>query len=122
MDSNPEEFTDGGRWERLLIRHRSYLPMEDQMALTDKLNTLRMDVFHKDVMKELLAEPNDDVAMAAYTATTTIPAGVIATTIPAGAIGASQLNGMLNAINLSQNSIQELAQQLQQYASNAWRK
>jgi hypothetical protein len=61
MDSNPEEFTEGGRWERLITKYRSCLPVADQLALTGKINTLRMDTFHKEVMKELLAEPREPV-------------------------------------------------------------
>lgn len=139
MDSNPEEFTDGGRWERLLIRHRSYLPMEDQMALTDKLNTLRLEVFHKEVMSELLAEPREPEeyvwnngartnavplpipgAVSPYHYTqmqNTLLAGQQASTSTLTNVGAGS-----PSMNLSSQSIKDLAAQLQSYAANAWKK
>jgi len=124
MDSNPEEFTEYGRWEKHIVKYRPYLPMEDQMALTDKINALRLDVFHKDVMKELLAEPNDDVARAAYAGTTTIPVGGI------HPVGSMPVNGMLNAypiasavtpnaVNLSTQSIKDIVHAMSQYANPA---
>jgi hypothetical protein len=135
MDSNPEEFTEYGRWEKHIVKYRPYLPMEDQMALTDKINALRLDVFHKDVMKELLAEPNDDVARAAYTATTTIPVGGISPVggMPVSGIANNYYAQMQNAypiasavtpnaVNLSQNSIKDIAAAMSQYAANTWKK
>ncbi len=146
MDSNPEEFTDGGRWERLLIRHRSYLPMEDQMALTDKLNTLRMDVFHKDVMKELLAEPREPEtyvwnngtrsgavplpipgAVSPYlNAYNEIPknSSISSLTTPTHVVAgsANTVCAASPTMNLSSQSIKDLAAQLQQYAANTWKK
>jgi hypothetical protein len=125
MDSNPEEFGDGGRWEKHIIKYRSYLPVQDRLALEDKINALRMDVFHRDVMKELLVEPNEFVAVS------TIPVGGIspvgrATTLPfsvASAYGNQCISPNTNAaanINLSQQSIKEIASALGAYA-NVWR-
>ena len=111
MDSNPEEFTRGGRWEKLIASYRSYLPMEDRIALEDKLNTLWLEVFHKEVMSELLAEPREDAVVDPGFYQSTIPTPYTAT------IGASS-----PTMNLSSQSIKDLAAQLQQYASNAWKK
>jgi hypothetical protein len=125
MDSNPEEFGDNGRWERLIIKYRTYLSATDRLAMEDKINALRMDVFHRDVMKELLVEPNDDAAVS------TIPVGGIspvgrATTIPT-TIGSAYSNQCISPntnaaanINLTQQSIKEIASALGVYA-NVWR-
>lgn len=113
MDSNPEEFSEGGRWERLIARNRAFLPMEDQMALTDKLNTLRLEVFHKEVMSELLAEPSEVAAVDPSIYQTTIPTSALTNV----GVGSSYAN-----MNLSSQSIKDLAVQLQSYAANAWKK
>lgn len=121
MDSNPEEFSEGGRWERLVARNRAFLPMEDQMALTDKINTLRLEAFHKEVMSELLAEPSENVAVDPGYYQTTIPTS----NFPAGQqLSPSALTaGNTTAnLNLSRQSIKEIAAQLQSYASNTWKK
>ena len=147
MDSNPEEFTEYGRWEKHIVKYRPHLPMEDQMALTDKINALRLDTFHKDVMKELLAEPNDETEKYVWNAGTrpgampistpvngvsnnhyaqmqnTYLAGLQASPSTLTNVGAgSALTTTSSNINLSQNSIQELARQLQSYAANTWKK
>lgn len=116
MDSNPEEFTENGRWEKLIVRYRSYLPMQDRTAMEDKINTLRLDVFHKDVMNELLAETREDVTRAAFTGTST------STTITSPYLNASPTIANTTAnLNLSRQSIKEIAAQLQSYASNTWK-
>jgi hypothetical protein len=148
MDSNPEEFSEGGRWERLIARNRAFLPMEDQMALTDKINTLRLEAFHKEVMSELLAEPRETeeyvwnngtrpgavpistsvngVANSAYlNAYNNFLAGQQpspSTLTNVGAGSASTIGAASPTMNLSSQSIREIAAQLQQYASNAWKK
>lgn len=63
MDSNPEEFTETLRWQKFIDRYKSILPATDRIALEDKLNSLYLEVFHKAVMNELLAEPREDFAM-----------------------------------------------------------
>jgi hypothetical protein len=119
MDSNPEEFTENGRWEKLIVRYRSYLPMQDRTAMEDKINALRLDVFHKDVMNELLAEPRDhtelinDYVRVASGAASTIPAGITAA-VPT-------ITNTTANLNLSRQSIKEIAAQLQSYASNTWK-
>jgi hypothetical protein len=127
MDSNPEEFRDGGRWEGLIIKYRSYLPVQDRTAMEDKINSLRLDTFHKDVMNELLAEPNDDaVARAAYTTTPTsnFPTGIAAAvprTTGTTTIGVSPYTNAAN-INLSEGSIKSIAAALGAYANaNVWK-
>jgi hypothetical protein len=126
MDSNPEEFEEGGRWEKLIVKYRPYLSATDRLALEDKINALRLDTFHKAVMSELLAEPNDDVARAAYTATTTMPTG-IATAVPL-TTGVAYSNQCISPstisaanINLSQQSIKDIAAAMSQYAANTWK-
>lgn len=121
MDSNPEEFTENGRWEKLIVRYRSYLPIQDRTAMEDKINALRLDVFHKDVMNELLTEPSENVAVDPSIFQTTIPTSTIPTsTITAGNI-TTAVSPYSNAINLSRQSIKEIAAQLQSYASNTWK-
>lgn len=110
MDSNPEEFTENGRWEKLIVRYRTYLPVQDRTAMEDKLNTLWLEVFHKDVMNELLAEKREDVTVVTYAGTATFPA----TPIPG-------LSNTTANLNLSRQSIKEIAAQLQLYASNTWK-
>jgi len=112
MDSNPEEFEEGGRWEKLIVKYRTYLSATDRLALEDKINALRLDTFHKAVMSELLAETREDtisfsdlaVAMSAGR-TTTIPLTTAVT----------------NSINLSQQSIKDIAAAMSQYAVNTWK-
>lgn len=117
MDSNPEEFSEGGRWERLIARNRAFLPMEDQMALTDKINTLRLEAFHKEVMSKLLAEPSEDVAV-----DPSIYPSIYPNASPTGGIAVSPVTNAAANLNLSPQSIREIAAQLQSYASNAWKK
>lgn len=140
MDSNPEEFSGGGRWERLIARNRAFLPMEDQMALTDKINTLRLETFHKEVMSELLAEPREPEeyvwnngarpnAVPISTAVhgvannnyaqmqNTLLAGQQASPSTLTNVGAGS-----PTMNLSSQSLKDLAAQLQSYAANAWKK
>jgi hypothetical protein len=130
MDSNPEEFTEYGRWEKHIVKYRPYLPMEDQMALTDKINALRLDVFHKDVMKELLAEPNDKTQEYEWNAGTRPGAMPIST--PVNGVANNHYAQMQNAypiasavtpnaINLSTQSIKDIAAALSQYAASAWK-
>jgi hypothetical protein len=136
MDSNPEEFGDGGRWEGLIIKYRSYLPVQDRTAMEDKINALRLDVFHRDVMKELLVEPNDDAAVDPSFYQGTRPGTqVIGTTVPTAAVSpyinayqntlsntgvGSALTNTSSNVNLTQQSIKEIASALGVYA-NVWR-
>jgi hypothetical protein len=123
MDSFPEEFGDNGRWEKLILKYRTYLSATDRLALEDKINALRRDAFHEDVMYELLAKPSEEVTRVVYTGATTIPTG-IATAVPltTGVAYANQcISPNTNAaanINLSDQSIKEIAAQLQQYAAS----
>ena len=118
MDSNPEEFTENGRWEKLIVRYRSYLPMQDRTAMEDKINTLRLDVFHKDVMNELLAEPSENAAIGPSIYQTTSPTS----NFPAGITAAvPTITNTTANLNLSRQSIKEIAAQLQSYASNTWK-
>jgi hypothetical protein len=137
MDSNPEEFGDGGRWQGLILKYRTYLPAADRLAMEDKLNALRLDVFHKDVMKELLAEPNDDAAVDPSFYRGTRPGTqVIGTTVPTAAVSpyinayqnalsntgvGSALTNTPSNVNLSNQSIKDIAAALSQYAANTWR-
>ena len=124
MDSNPEEFTENGRWEGLIIKYRSYLPMQDRTAMEDKINSLRLDVFHKDVMNELLAEPNEGARVdPSIYQTTTTPSPYL-NAIPTSALTAGTITNVgagSPALNLSRQSIKEIAAQLQSYASNTWK-
>jgi hypothetical protein len=115
MDSNPEEFGDNGRWEGLIIKYRSYLPVQDRTAMEDKINSLRLDSFHKDVMSKLLAEPNEFVERVVHTGATTIPL----TTGVAYSNAIASPNAAAN-VNLTQQSIKEIASALGVYA-NVWR-
>jgi hypothetical protein len=135
MDSNPEEFGDNGRWEGLIIKYRSYLPVQDRTAMEDKINSLRLDSFHKDVMNKLLAEPSETVVVTdnryIYQGSSTIPVGGIspvgrATTIPL-TTGVAYSNQCISPstvntanLNLSESSIKSIAAALGAYA-NVWR-
>ncbi len=121
MDSNPEEFGDNGRWEGLIIKYRSYLPVQDRTAMEDKINALRLDSFHKDVMSKLLAEPSETVVGTdnryIYQGSSTIP------TTTGVAYSNQCISPNTNAaanVNLNQQSIKELASALGMYA-NVWR-
>jgi len=121
MDSNPEEFGDNGRWEGLIIKYRSYLPVQDRTAMEDKINSLRLDSFHKDVMSKLLAEPSETVVGTdnryIYQGSSTIP------TTTGVAYSNQCISPNTNAaanVNLNQQSIKELASALGMYA-NVWR-
>jgi hypothetical protein len=113
MDSNPEEFEEGGRWEKLIVKYRTYLPVQDRTAMEDKINALRLDTFHKDVMSKLLAETREDVERVVYTGATTIP-------LTTGVAYANAIASPSVPINLSQQSIKEIASALGVYA-NVWR-
>lgn len=133
MDSNPEEFTQGGRWDKLIAKWKPVLSVTDRMALESKLNTLWLEVFHKDVMNELLAEPSENVAVDPGYYQTTIPIsatpvrGVSTTPVTTGVaysnqcIGNTSPAGITANLNLSRQSIKEIAAQLQSYASNTWK-
>lgn len=134
MDSNPEEFGDNGRWEGLIIKYRSYLSATDRLAMEDKINALRLDSFHKDVMSKLLAEPHEDAAVDPSFYQGTRPGTqVIGTTVPTTAVS-PYINTYQNTLsntgvgsaltntssNLSQQNIKEIAHALGMYA-NVWR-
>jgi len=130
MDSNPEEFGDNGRWEGLIIKYRSYLPVQDRTAMEDKINSLRLDSFHKDVMSKLLAEPSETVVVTdnryIYQGSSTISAGSMPTTqLTTGVAYSNQcISPNTNAaanINLSQQSIKDIAAAMSQYAANTWK-
>ena len=111
MESFPEEFTEGGRWERLMLKYRTYLSTSDRMALEDKINAIRRDAFHKDVMYELLAKPSEDAG---------VDSSIYLNASPTGGIAVSPYSNSAN-INLSSQSIKDIAAQLQSYASNTWK-
>jgi hypothetical protein len=117
MDSFPEEFGDNGRWEKLILKYRTYLSATDRLALEDKINTLRRDAFHKDVMYELLAKPSEDAEAKGhiyiYQGSSTIPTGVAYSNRCISPSNTTAAN-----INLSDQSIKDIAAQLQQYAAN----
>lgn len=141
MDSNPEEFGDSGRWEKHIIKYRTYLPAADRLALEDKINALRLDVFHRDVMKELLVEPSEEAVVdpsfyqgirpgahvigVANNHYTQMPNTFIAgqqpspSTLTNVGVGSALTNTSSN-INLTQQSIKEIASALGVYA-NVWR-
>jgi hypothetical protein len=113
MDSFPEEFGDNGRWEKLILKYRTYLSATDRLALEDKINALRRDAFHEDVMYELLAKPSEEVTRVVHTGATTIP-------LTTGVAYANAIAGPNAAANLTQQSIKEIASALGVYA-NVWR-
>ena len=118
MDSNPEEFTQGGRWDKLIAKWKPVLSVPDRMALESKLNTLWLEVFHKDVMNELLAETREDAAIGPSIYQTTSPTS----NFPAGiAAAVPTITNTTANLNLSRQSIKEIAAQLQSYASNTWK-
>ena len=129
MDSNPEEFAEGGRWQGLILKYRTHLPAADRLALEDKINALRLDVFHKDVMNELLAEPREDAEAKGHTFIYNgpVPANTVrgVSTVPTITTGITTIavspHSNATNINLSNQSIKEIAAQLQSYASNTWK-
>lgn len=130
MDSNPEEFTENGRWEKLIAKWKPVLSVTDRTALEGKLNTLWLEVFHKDVMNELLAETREDAEAKGHTFIYNgpIPAntvrGVSTVPITTGVAYSNQCignNATTSAnINLTQQSIKEIASALGVYA-NTWK-
>ena len=122
MGSNPEEFTENGRWEKLIAKWKPVLSVTDRTALEGKLNTLWLEVFHKDVMNELLAEPNEGAGVDRGYYQSTIPTSNFPT-VPVTTGTTTYLdNSLSNAnINLSNQSIKDIAAQLQQYAANMWK-
>jgi hypothetical protein len=143
MDSNPEEFEEGGRWEKLIVKYRTYLPVQDRTAMEDKINALRLDTFHKDVMNKLLAEPSEDVERVVYTGALPIstPVNGVAnnnyaqmpntylagqqprpsTLTNVGVGSALTTTSTSSNINLSTQSIKDIAAAMSQYASNVWK-
>lgn len=129
MDSNPEEFTENGRWEKLIAKWKPVLSAPDRMALEGKLNTLWLEVFHKDVMNELLAEPSEDAVVDRGYYQSTIPTG-IAAAVPRTAGNTPVITAVspyanaysnANALNLSSQSIKDIAAAMSQYAANTWK-
>ena len=118
MESFPEEFMEGGRWERLMLKYRTYLSASDRLALEDKINAIRRDAFHKDVMYELLAKPSENAAIDPSIYQTTIPTSLYLNASPTGGIAVSPVTNAAANLNLSRQSIKEIARQLQQYAAN----
>lgn len=131
MGSNPEEFTENGRWEKLIAKWKPVLSVPDRMALESKLNTLWLEVFHKDVMNELLAETREDAEAKGHTFIYNgpIPAntvrGVSTVPITTGVAYSNQCignNATTSAnINLSSQSIKDIAAAMSQYAANTWK-
>lgn len=122
MDSNPEEFTENGRWEGLIIKYRSYLPVQDRTAMEDKINYLRLDVFHKDVMKELLVEPSEDAVVDPSFYQGTRPGTQVINTVASTYEALRDASAYQNAsANRSNQSIKDIAAALSTYASNSWK-
>jgi hypothetical protein len=115
MDSFPEEFGDNGRWEKLILKYRTYLSATDRLALEDKINALRRDAFHKDVMYELLAKPSEEAVVDPSFYQGIRPGSSFAS------LGVGNALTNQAAINLSQNSIKDIAAAMSQYAANTWR-
>jgi hypothetical protein len=111
MDSNPEEFVNGGRWDKLIDRYKSILPATDRAALEGKLNSLYLEVFHRDVMKELLEEPKKQTLEEHEKQTVD--------TVWAGGNTVSSYTNAVANINLSQQSIKDIAAAMGQYAKRS---
>lgn len=59
MDSNPDEFTDKLRWERLLDKYDDVFNDEDIKVFREKHNALHQDKFTELVMKELFKDQEE---------------------------------------------------------------
>lgn len=53
MESNPEEFSNGGRWAAIVQTMLQHAPKEECDAVKEKGNAIRMDELHKLIMGEL---------------------------------------------------------------------
>ena len=54
MDTNPEEFYNGGRWVDLFNQYKKFMSEDEVTAVMDKLKALKMEQFEQDVVKRLL--------------------------------------------------------------------
>jgi hypothetical protein len=62
MKTRPEEFVDGGKWAHIMNKHKDFLAVEDQQALTNGLNKLMQQQFTEKVMEELI-EPKQVITL-----------------------------------------------------------
>jgi hypothetical protein len=60
IKTNPDEFTEQGKWAKLLHDYKDFLSNEDLKVISEKINELMSQKFTKAVMKELLAPEEDD--------------------------------------------------------------
>jgi hypothetical protein len=111
MDSNPEEFTETLRWQKFIDRYKSILSATDRIALEDKLNSLYLEVFHRDVMKELLEEPKKQ--------TLEEHEKQMVDNVWAGGNTVSSYTNAVANINLSQQSIKDIVAAMSQYAKRS---
>lgn len=54
MDSHPEEFEGDGKWGNRYQPFKSYWTTTEKRLVHAKLREIRMNVMHKQVMKELM--------------------------------------------------------------------
>ena len=78
IKTNPDEFTEQGKWAKLLHDYKDFLSNEDLKVISEKINELMSQKFTKAVMKELLAPEEDDGLGKWYTkqGNVTLSAGV----------------------------------------------
>ena len=64
MESNPEEFVSPHqrerRWEVLISKYESHMKNEERIAIKEKYSELQMNKCHKEIMAELLREPQPE--------------------------------------------------------------
>lgn len=54
MKTNPEEFTVGDKWSKILHDYKDFLEVEDRQALAEKINELMQQKFTEKVLEELV--------------------------------------------------------------------
>ena len=56
MDSNPEEFSNNGRWLDIYNNYKKFMTEDEQTAVTAKLRTIKMAEFEKKMVERLFRQ------------------------------------------------------------------
>ena len=57
METNPDEFKGGGKWNRIYEPYKGYWNDTEKKRVKDKLREIHMGVMHEELMKKLVEEP-----------------------------------------------------------------
>lgn len=58
MESNPEEFVGGHRWDEIISNYRKNFTEKEKELFFIKERELNMEYLHQEIMREILSESN----------------------------------------------------------------